>query len=160
MANTDKTTQEKVAQAACLMDKIVPGWYKAITPERLRMDNSQLCMLGQVFGIHIEKTIVKKVYAKEYAEALQVRKNSNSDLSGYGIGSGLSNYRGGLVKRIMRKLGIEQSEKASYLALEDVCSGNTNTKCAWVDEIATRLAQEQEASPRSEGSCEPQVSSV
>lgn len=159
MANTDKTTQEKVAQAACLMDKIVPGWYKAITPERLRMDNAQLCMLGQVFGIHIEKTIVKKVYAKEYAEALQVRKETDSDLSGYGIGSGLTRYRGGLVKLIMRKLEIEQSEKASYLALEDVCSGFTNTKCEWVNEIATRLAQEQEASPRSEGSCEPQVSS-
>ena len=150
MSNTDKATQKKVAQAACLMDKIVPGWYRAINPERLHMDSAQLCMLGQVFGIHIEKTIVKKVYAKEYAEALQVRKESDSDLSGYGICSGLANYRGGLVKRIMRKLGIEQSEKVSYVALEDVCSGSVNAKCEWVDEIATRLAQEQEASPRSE----------
>lgn len=140
MAETTK--QEKVAQAACLMDKIVPGWYKAITPERLRMESCSMCMLGQVFGINIEKTIVKTVYAKEYAEAVALRLANDLDTSGYGIAAGNSPFRGRLVNRIMRKLGIEESEKAAYLALEDVCAGNT--KCEWVHEIATRLAAGEE----------------
>lgn len=40
-----------VAQAAEILDKVLPGWYNDINTEILKMNSNQDCILGQLYGI-------------------------------------------------------------------------------------------------------------
>ena len=129
--------KEKVARAAKLMDKLVPGWYKAIQLELLNMEHGAMCVMGQVFGVNVEKTVIKEAYPGEYAEALSKAPSKN----GWSVGR---NGVGSLVERMMNKRGmLSREDRVDYWAMELVCDGS-DTRCEWIEEIATRLAQDEE----------------
>lgn len=45
-----KTIKERVAAGARWLDKHEPGWADQIDGTALRMENSRMCVLGQVYG--------------------------------------------------------------------------------------------------------------
>lgn len=132
-------------RGALLLDKILPGWYKEVDLENLNMQSSQLCMMGQLFGTHVESRLAKEMYPTEFEDAK--RKASVS----YGYGDFIPGYvlgtfaHGGFVASITPpEMGAELK------ALETVCSGHLDTRCDWSEEVAKRLAAD-DAKPTQAG---------
>src|SRR3990167_189429 len=124
------TTEQKVAAGARLMDKLLPNWYNAVDPEKPKMTSGINCLLGQTFGINVEKSLVKEMYPKEYAAVTTCTREITN---GYNLAS---RYGGNMLGKIMDKLGLTSRRKGQYEALETVCRGNLDTRCLWIKEIA------------------------
>lgn len=117
-------------EGAKLLDKMVPGWYRRMRPEKLVMSSPTLCALGQLFGRDVELSVAKQMFPEQWANA------SNIDgPTGYGIGK--------LMTRQWAK-NCGDAEAATELAfLHTACAG-WNTKCFWAEEVADRLAKDEE----------------
>ena len=148
--------REKVAKGAKLMDKILPGWHNQVNLDKLEMESGAMCLLGQTFGVHHERSLAKEMYPREFEEAVsKMSVESGCDYQsmyrdrGYHMATGQligstkrSQGRGGLVAKIANKLGLTDSATAAEAeALFAVCAGH-DTKCEWAEEIAARRAAE------------------
>ena len=138
-----KTEEERVAAGARLMDRILPGWHKVVNLDKLFMNNGSLCLLGQTFGVHAERSLAKEMYPEEWEESCKKTDYPRNTNAGFFIASGRHNA-GGMVPRILFKLRIKTEMLKEYKALECACKGHDN-KCQWADEIASRLAKDEDA---------------
>lgn len=117
-------------RGALLLDKMIPGWHRRVNLERLTMSSLSLCMLGQLFGQQAETAIAKEMFPEEW----QATADSVQGRSGYSIGL-----------RMIRQwvTGKGKQEREEHDFLDRACSGY-DTKCYWAEEVAERIAAEEE----------------
>ncbi len=60
--NKIKELEKKVERGIKWLDKVKPGWHKKINLEVLNLNNSSVCVCGQVFG-----DFWKSIYENEHA---------------------------------------------------------------------------------------------
>lgn len=116
-----------VRKGARLLDKILPGWHKQITLEKLNMMDGDLCMMGQLFGDDVEAKLAWEMYPEEMS-----RSSLSMHDSGY-----FRAFQRNLVRNLMDKKHVRNLER-NLGNLRYVCNGH-DTKCLWAKEIATRL---------------------
>ena len=133
-----QTAKEAVARGAALLDEKVPGWWKVIDLEKLRMQNCTNCMLGQLFGHETELALGAKMFGLPLIEKLQ-GLNDESEFSKLD-----SNYDQGYYRGIKALLGAYNSVfDGTHIGC--MVKGNdvfSDLKCEWADIIASRRAQE------------------
>lgn len=146
------SNREEVAKGARLMDRILPGWYRGVDLDRLNMSDGTMCLLGQTFGVHAERSLAREMYPKEFTAALlNVKADFATDSPryksfGFNIASSNRPLHGGMIDMILKKLGLDRDTEVynEQQALRRVCSGHLNTKCEWAAEVAERLAKDEE----------------
>ena len=113
------TEKQTVLNAAKALDRVIPGWYKRIDLNRLNMADSNLCILGQLFGHNIELALAREMYPD--MEVLHC---------GYTTGRFFVDSWAGL--------DAAKLEEANALKL--ACAGGPN-ECDWAEEVADRLVE-------------------
>jgi len=137
-----------VKKAAKLLDETIPGWHWRVDPERLRMDDCSMCMLGQTFGADAELAIGKELYPKEWKEAAQELADS----------WGMDDYKEALADKRMEgyEIGIHffrtlmnegKIGRAKFNDLNRACYGFVDN-CEWISEIADRRAADPNGEPK------------
>jgi hypothetical protein len=124
-----------VTKGAALLDRILPGWYKQVKLERLRMGDGAMCMLGQLFGTRAEGKLAREMYPTEIERA----REATRDTDGYYVAYPFS--EDAAIARIRNKLGITYETVEENKALGYVCDGH-DTKCEWAHAVAERLAND------------------
>lgn len=140
--------KKQVERAAKLMDRELPGWHRMVDLEKLQMIDGAMCLLGQTFGVHMEKCLAKEMFPKEWEKARRAAF----------IPEGLAKHGYQIGRQLLRKRKEEGRVDAEDLtALEIVCSG-IDTRCAWIAEITERrLKDEEEATDGSATTTVPKV---
>ncbi len=62
MAPIDMSAKACVAKGTELLDKRVPGWWKRVKPEELKMASCEICMLGQLFGNDVDSLRCRDIW--------------------------------------------------------------------------------------------------
>jgi len=131
--------REQVAAGIKVLDEKVPGWWRVIDLENLKMQDCTQCMLGQLFGYDLEKAIGARMFGLPHdpnKESWTEEKFLSSPTSvwreiGYKRGLVALGYERG------RYIGCDKTEK------NGVESTFAQLKCAWAEEIASRRAAEE-----------------
>ena len=126
--NEKEYERAAVAKGAALLDRILPGWEDVVDISKLEMGDPALCMLGQTFGMHNEKSLAKEMYPEEWKEATTFFSLGEKSY-GYVLGDRI--FR---TFRDTNKNGVTGDDVRN---LDYVCGGHDN-KCEWIEEILKR----------------------
>jgi hypothetical protein len=122
--------EQKVASGVKVLDEKVPGWWKVIDLDTLKMDSCTNCMLGQLFGHDIEKAIG----ARKFNLPLLARDRVEFSIKDQGY------FRGCEVLKVVGT-DVGCNEITSDSDDEDIEAADFDElKCAWADVIADRRA--------------------
>ena len=127
--------RQRVAEGVKVLDEKVPGWWKVIKLDDLKMSDCHTCMLGQLFGYDTETAIGAAMHGlpKRPASGMQdALRPKNITEAGY--------FRG---CEVLHRVGVDIgcNEDASGGVIADW----QDLKCAWADVIAERRASDDEA---------------
>ena len=125
------SVKERVKKGAALLDQKVPGWEKKIKVEKLQMAHCSHCMLGQLFGHDVETALGSAMFG------LPMKENY------YPVHGGVDNGAGYL--RGLRILGRKDGADIGCNVASPGIDSFEELRCAWVEEIVERRANETEA---------------
>lgn len=119
---TNEQAQVLVTRGAKLLDERVPGWWRRIRLETLKMSDCSLCVLGQLFGHDVETALGAEVFGLPI-DADDRHISLHDDKNGWQRG-----------RRILK-----------VSAFDIGCGPNQELKCAWAEVIAGKLVQDEHA---------------
>lgn len=113
------TPRGNVTRAAKMLDKEVPRWYRLVQPEKLVMADCSNCVLGQLFGRAVEEQVETIIGCR----LPPLSRFPHSFARG---------------ERFLNERGRDHARTGSAFSSEE------ELKCWWVEEIAERVAKDEQ----------------